>query len=535
MKFQIVVCLLLAANPTWAANVLTQHNNNARTGANLQETLLNTSNVNVAQFGKLFERYVEGHIYAQPLYVENLKMNDGKTHNMVFVTTQHNNVYAYDADGIGEDPLWAVNLGPSIPTTDFGCCYQDIKFEVGIVSTPVIDLATKTIYIVAANRLPDNFNEQHLLFAIDITTGAQKLPPVRISGMITNQTNQHVYFDSNLQMQRPGLLLSKGNLYIAFGSYGDIGQYHGWIFSYNPTTLQQTGISCLTPNSLGAGIWQSGQGLATNDNDSLGRVYFASGNAMELTPQLVPTDHGNTVGYVRLGANGLSIGDWFTPYNWQYLDDNDVDLGSSGVILIPNTNLCIAGSKEGKIYVLNCDKMGNLSNGDQNIVQSFQAVQGNNAPRFGHIHGTPIFWNGPMGGYLYVWGEADYLRAFEFKNGVFNPEAVSQSPMPAPPKSMPGGILSLSANGALSGTGIVWANLAIGDAVQDVRPGILRAFNAENLGQELWNSKQNEGRDGLGDFAKFNPPTIANGKVYMATFNANGIVSKLVVYGLLGK
>lgn len=514
--------------------VLTQHNDAARTGANLSETTLNTANVNAAQFGKLFARPVDGDIYAQPLYVPNLAIPGQGLHNVVFVATQHNSVYAFDADDpAASAPLWHVNLGPSVPTGDFGDGnYRDIAKEVGVTSTPAIDLATGTIYVVAANRDGSKwpYTYRHRLHALNLLTGAEKLGgPAIVQGAVPGSgaasQNGVVAFDSHQQIQRSSLLLSRGVVYFAFASYSDYDPYHGWIFGYSAATLQQTAIFNTTPDGggpndpqLGAGgIWQSGQGISADAN---GDLYAIVGNGT-FSANAGGRDYGNSFLKLRPGPTGLTVVDWFTPYNQADLTARDLDLGSTGVLLIPGTNLLVGGGKEGKIYVLDRANLGHYRAADDGqIVQSFLATNAN-------IHGSPVFWNGPAGALMYVWAEDDALKAYRLVNGRFQttPAAVGSYTLP---HGMPGGILSLSANGAAAGSGILWATTAIGDANQAVRPGILHAYDAANVGVELWNSAQNAGRDDLGNFGKFSSPTIAEGKVYLATFS-----KQLVVYGLL--
>ena len=268
-----VLLVWLPVLPTYAegpTSVLTRSNNNSRTGANLNEVVLNTSNVNVSQFGKLFSRPVDGQIFAQPLYVPDVNIPDQGTHNVVYVATQHNSVYAFDADDPNAStPLWQVSLGASVPSSNFGPPgYADIQVEVGVTGTPVVDPNTGTLYVVATTQDSDAI--RHRLHALDIHTGAEKLGgPVVIAGSVSSAGGQgnHVVFDSHQQLQRPGLLLSNGVVYIAFDSYGDWEPYHGWIFGYDAATLQSLYIYNTTPSGAQGAIWQSGQGLATDGAD----------------------------------------------------------------------------------------------------------------------------------------------------------------------------------------------------------------------------------------------------------------------------
>jgi hypothetical protein len=553
-------------------SVLTQHNDNSRTGANLQEVLLTTSNVNQSQFGKLFTRQVDGHIYAQPLYVSNVTIPNKGTHNVVYVATMHNSVYAFDADNPhASKPLWKVSLGPSVPLpdpnigprislwpnlelllnilknlmkhpretisllrdsgkqgsltiTDLFSGYKDISVEVGIVSTPVISLAHNALYTVAFTKVGNIY--AHHLHALDLTTGANKLGgPIHVCGSVAGNgdgsVKGSVFFISHQQVQRAALLLNNDLIYMAFASYGDQDPYHGWIFSYHATTLQQVAVYNTTPNGGEGGIWMAGQGLASDDKNN---IYFISGNGdFERDGSAL----GNSI--VKLKPD-LTLRDWFAPYNTKFLSDLDIDVGSAGALLIPHTNLLVGGGKEGKLYLLDRDHLGHMNSGnDSQIIQSFYVAKDH------HIHGGPVCWHGPSSTWIYIWPENDYLNAYRLTQGRFQTTPDSQSSTTAPAgvpggaPGMPGGMLSISANGNVAGSGIVWASHPYSaNAIHAVVEGVVRAYDASDLTRELWNSKQNANRDDIGNFAKFCPPTIANGKVYMASFSGY-----LAVYGLL--
>ena len=498
-------------------DVLTQHNDLARTGTQLNETQLNVSNVNSNSFGALFRMNVDGQVYAQPLYVSNVPYDSGN-HNVVVIATMNNSIWTYDAD-TGQ-PLTNRHFGTPVNATAYAN-YHDIAGTIGILSTPVIDKASMTVYFVEVTT--DGGGYHHLLHALDLKDASDRPgSPVEITGNVpgtgAGAVNGTVSFDSYLNLQRPSLALINGFIYVAFASHGDFGLYHGWMFTYRATDLAKIGTYCASPNSQAAGIWQSGQAPAADDQ---GNVYVVTGNG-EGSDGTQLTERTESVLKFAPANGALNLTDYFTPFDWKYLDDTDQDLGVSGTIVIPNSPYVLAGSKTGAIYVMNRGGLGHISDQDKAIVQRFQATGG------GHIHGTMIYWQGPSQANLYVLGEGDHLKGFNFTPPNISATPFSESVITAPPNSMPGGILSLSANGSQTGTGVIWANMVLnGNANQDTRPGILRAFNAEDLSQELWNSEQNPGRDSLGNFAKFVPPTIANGKVYMATFS-----NQVIAYGM---
>jgi hypothetical protein len=378
------------------SNVLTHHNDNSRTGANLQEVQLTTSNVNVNQFGKLFTRQVDGQIYAQPLYVSNVSIPNWGIRNIVYVATMHNVVYAFDADDPNLYlPLWKNILPVPVPLPDPNIGpsgYADILNEVGIISTPVISLQHNAIYVVSFTKVGSVYS--HWLWALDLATGSDKIfPPVQIMGSVQGSgdgsVNGQITFTSNRQIQRSALLLANDIIYIAFASYGDQGPYHGWVFAYNATTLQQVAVYNTTPNGGQGGIWMAGQGPAA---DSANNVYFTTGNGSF-------NSDGSALGdsFVKLRPD-LTLADWFSPNDNSTLNFWDWDVGSSGVLLIPGTNLLLGGGKVPKFYLLDTNNMGHFQNwSDSQIVQSFP-VNSNldpNIPPTHHIHGGPAYWNGP--------------------------------------------------------------------------------------------------------------------------------------------
>lgn len=524
----------LATNPPLpaAAAVLTQHNDNGRTGANLEEALLNTSNVNTNQFGLVAALPVDDQIYAQPLIMTNVSIVGKGIHNLVIVATVNDSVYAFDADDPSlTTPYWQTSfLGPNARAprnSDMtGACggnYQDFSGNIGIVGTPVIDPVAGTIYLVA-RTLENGSTFVQRLHALDVATGLDRITPTVITatyaGTGAGSVGGLLSFDPQRANQRPALALVKGVVYISWSSHCDWGPYHGWVIGYNATNLKQVVVFNDTPNGSNAGIWMSGQGPAADTN---GNLYLSTGNGTVDTSG--GANRGESMMKLTPSGTNLVMSSWFTPYNWQVLENGDIDLGSGGLLLIPGTSLAFGGGKEGIAYLVNRDNMGGLSGAaaDTNIVQSFQVTTD-------ELHGGAVWWAGPGGPYAYIWPSSVHLQQYRFNSGAgkFTLPALAQSPSTAP-SGQPGGILALSANGTKAGSGIVWAaHQLTGDANQSVRPGILHAYDAANVTNELWNSEQVSARDAVGNFAKFVPPTVANGKVYLATFSG-----QLNVYGLL--
>lgn len=505
------------------ASVLTQHNDNNRSGDNLNESILTTSNVNVAGFGLLFKRPVDGQIYAQPLYVPDVSIAGG-THNVVYVATMHNTVYAFDADDPAQTtPLWSTNLGPSSPAVDFGTGFHDIAVEVGILSTPVIDPASNTLYAVAFTKEMVNGTATYYfrLHALDIRTGAEKFGgPVVIAATVPgtggNSNKGVITFRAFKQLQRSALLLVNGNVYIGFAGHGEQEPYNGWLLGYNAATLAQTVVVNLSPDTQAAGIWQSGEGPAA---DAAGNIYAMTGNGA-LTIGSGGASYGDS--FVKVSPAG-AVTDYFSPSDQVNLNNQDLDLGSSGVLLLPGTSYVVGGGKEGKLYVVDTGNMGHFNATGDLVHQEFQVTPGSDM----HIGGSPVYWNGPNGPFMYTSGDSDRLKQFRFTGGLFATTPNTQSTVTA--LTTGAGQMSLSANGTTAGTGILWAAMpSSGSSDTQTRTGILRAFDASDLSKELWDSDQNAARDAVGDRAKFVAPTVANGKVYLATFSGY-----LNVYGLL--
>jgi hypothetical protein len=509
--------------------ITTQHNDNNRTGANLSETQLTAANVEVQRFGRLYRRHLVGAAYAQPLLMPSIDIPSLGTRDMLYIATMHNYVYGFDAtDAQANAPLWRQSLGPPIelPDPNIGPGgYHDISGEVGILSTPVISADLGVIYVVAATL--ENGSYHHRLHALDLSTGAERLGgPVEITGSLAGTGDGSVGgmipFVSNRQVQRAGLLLTDDRIYIAFAAYGDQGPYHGWVFAYDARTLARVGIYVTTPNGGGGGIWQAGQAPASDGS----AIFVMTGNGS--------SDPGVNLScaFICIDPVTVRFTQWFAPTNWRSLDALDTDLGSGGPLLLPGTDLLTGGGKDGRLFLLKRGDLGNAAQ-DSKAVQVFQATappfssQPAQAPDgYHHIHGSPVYWDGPMGQWIYLGGEADYLRAFAFTGSEFDTKPASISTIITPPHSMPGAIMSLSANGSAAGSGVLWAsmpapgnaNQAAGNANQQVVDGILYALDASNLTHTLWHSQQNQARDDVGNFPKFCPPTVSGGTVYLPSF-----------------
>ena len=488
------------------------------TGANITETLLNASNVSPTTFGLLFKLPVDEKIFAQPLWVPNVAIPNLGTHNVLYVATMNDTVYAFDAD-VGGAPLWSVNLaslvGATVPVwASIGNPPFDQPGNFGILSTPVIDPSTNMMYVVGCTL--ENSAVTYRLHAFDITTGAEPYGP----GVLITASYSGSTFAAHGASQRMSLVLADNQVVFGFSAMlqETPTTYQGWVIAYDKATLQQSGA--FAPVITGypqGGVWQAGRPPAV---DSSGYVYAFTGNTSTGGWNGV-TDFSETA--LKLDpSQGLALVDWFTPGNWQYLDLNDLDLGSSGPLLIPGTTLLAGGGKTGDLYVLDTRSLGHWTANDSQVVQSLNITSGN------QILAGPVYWVGSSvtgGPLIYNWGASDVLKAFAFDGSTF---ATSPSMVGSYSAILPGGALALSANGNAPGSGILWANTAANKAANPPVVATLHAFNAENLSNELWNSTMNAARDGYGNYARFVPPLIANGKVYMATAS-----NQVAVYGLL--
>jgi Bacterial Ig-like domain (group 3) len=517
----LILVVLVALPGRAPADVLTQHNDLARTGATLSETLLTPRNVDGRRFGKLFARTVNGELYAQPLYMAAVPLSSG-TRNLVFLASMHNVVYAFDADDPATSaPLWTATLEPPVPLPDANigsACgtYRDIAVEIGILSTPVIDAARQLLYVVTFST--DGSSYSHHLHALSVLDGSEQLAgPVALAASVPGSGDGSVAgsvaFQSRYENQRAALSLSNDTIYIAFASYCDSGPYHGWVLAYDASNLSQSAAYNATADGSEGGIWQSGEGLSA---DASGNIYLSVGNG-SFDFNTGGIDLGE--GFTRLSAS-LQVQDWFVPFDYVTLNQRDLDLGSTGLLLVPGSTQVIGGGKSGVLYVADGSNLGHLHASDNNqITQFFQLTPS------GGIYGSPVYWSGPSGPTVYVWGVNDALKAFHFDGTKLVTPPAAQNAVEAP--KQPGGILSVSANGVSDG--VLWSNMSTGaSANQQVVPGVLRAFNAADVSQQLWTSQDQPARDSSGSFAKFCAPTVAAGKVYLSTFS-----NQMVAYGLL--
>jgi hypothetical protein len=520
-----------------APNVLTWRYDNTHQGQNTQETTLTPANVNTNTFGKLFSQTVDGQVYAQPLYAANLTINN-VTHNVLFIADEHDSVYAFDADsngGANSAPLWQASMlstahgaaagATTVPTADVQSGTGDIHPEIGISSTPTIDLSTGTLFVVSKSK--ENGNYFQRLHALNILTGNERAgSPVVLAASVpgtgSGSSGGTLAFSSLWQNNRVAMGLFNGSIYLGFGSHGDDGPWHGWVLVYNESTLEQTAAYCTSPNGYGDGIWMSGAGLPIDTVTANGRAFLATGNG-DLTsypPLTSSVDYGESILRFDLSNGGFAISDAFTDYNQASLTSSDLDQGSGGVLLLPDQpgtypHLMIQVGKEGRILVLNRDSLGGYAPGGSYNTNVVQDITGGLVSDQG-LWSTPAYWNGNV----YVWAEDDTLKMFPLTNGVLATRASAQS---SATSSFPGAVPVVSSNGTQNG--IVWT--LVTDLYSSNGSSILYAFNASNVAQQLYASNQNSTRDDAGPAIKFTVPVVTNGKVYV------GAGGQIDVYGLL--
>jgi len=501
-----LTCLPVAFGQKFSG-VLTWHNDNARTGLNSQETILTPANVRTQTFGKVFSRPVQGQVYAQPLYAPGVSIPGQGTHNVVYVATEHDQVYAFDADRLVSQPLWRdsfINPGHGVTTVStLGSPCKSLLPEAGITSTPVIDSTSKTLYVVA--ETDENGTVVQRLHALDIASGAEKFNgPVVIQASVNGAV-----FDAR-QIQRAALLLENGGVYLAFASLCTPRPYHGWLLEYSAQNLQMPPVVFLTtPTGVKGGIWQSGAGPASDGSS----IYFGDGDGTFDADKGGP-NYGMSL--LRLTTQGgLAVADYFSPFNERSLSHQDLDLGSGGVLLLPkqageHPYELVEADKTGSIFVVDRLHMGEFNSKRNNVVQTVQGSPNG-------YYSSSAYWQQS----IYYSGIDDHLSMYSVTDGLLSTKPVSTARTEF---RFPGCTPSISANG--TSNGIVWAiePFVLTDGGP---PAVLHAYDANDVSKELYNSKQNAKRDTPGLQQKYAVPTIANGRVYIGT------QTELDAYGLL--
>ncbi|MCU1310917.1 MAG: pyrrolo-quinoline quinone [Candidatus Angelobacter sp.] len=498
------------------------------TGANLNESTLNTVTVNASKFGKIATSgKLDGVIFTQPLYVAGLNIAGG-SHNVVFLGTENDSVYAINADN-PQQVFWKrsfIDTAHGITPADGNRGGRTgLGPLVGITGTPVIDPNSHTLYVSAMTV--ENGTTFHKLHALDLSSGAEKFGgPKQITATVpgtgTGSNNGTITFLADVQNQRSALQLVNGVVYIAFASFSDEGTYHGWIFAYDAGTLAQLAALNVSPSSEGAGIWQAGSPPVA---DAEGNIYIETGDGHDLSTG--GPNWGDSFLKLKLNGGALSVVDWFTTFNQACIDAGDLDLGSTGLMLLPDQpgahpHLMVTGSKEGRILVIDRDNLGHFNAGgntqipDDILINPKPCGQTdvNNSFR---MYGSGAYWNGNV----YLGSVFSNLRAFSLTNGQLTQTSASKTVFQGNGQLGRGPIPVVSANGGVQG--IVWAvEWVLGS--QNI---IMHAYDATNLANELYNTNQNAGRDALGFGAVFVVPTVINGRVYVVAAN------HLNVYGLL--
>ena len=515
------MCLcMVAAMPTLAANVTTWRYDITRQGQNTGETQLTPANVNAAQFGKLYSYEVDGQVYAQPLYVGGLTIA-GAVHNVLYVATEHDSVFALDADR--NQQLWKASLidtahgaaagATSVPSGDLGS--NDIVPEVGITGTPVIDAAAGTLYVVSKTKESGAYVSR--LHALDLLSGNEKTgSPVVIKGSVAGKgigtVGGMIAFQPEWELNRTGLLLFNGQVYVVFAAHGDNGPYHGWVFAYDSTTLKQTALFNTSPNGKGNGIWHSGAALPADTVNGVPRIFFTTGNffntetgAASPTPPYTNTqNYSNAVVRADVANGALQISDVWTPFDQVALSASDSDQNSGGILLLPDQagtypHELIQVGKNGRIEVLDRDNLGGYNTTYNNVAQELS----------GQIKGlwsTPAYWNGNV----YFWGSGDTLKQFSLTEGKLSTTPKVNGTITS---GFPGVSPVITSNGI--NDGILWAVRT--DAYNSGGAAILYAFDATHVATQYYSSTQNAARDTAGKAVKFQVPVINAGKVYVGT------------------
>ena len=517
MKSLVCAALVFAASAF--AQVTTSQYDNFRTGATLHEKILTPRNVNSRQFGKLGAFKVDGPVYAQPLFVPSVDIPGKGTHDVVFIATERDSVYAFDANRPGGLPLWKVSFlnnarGITVPSEDsVGCPF--IRPDVGITSTPVIDLRSGTLFVLARTMIRHRASSdeffQHL-HALAITTGVEKfggpkLITASVAGKGAGSDKGLVAFDPARENPRAALTLANNTVYLTWASSCDVDPYHGWVMAYDAQTLAQKAVLNVNPDGREAGIWLSDTGPAV---DSDGNLFVPTGNGT-FDAASGGRDYGDSV--LKLDGATLAIRDYFTPFDQQRISDADNDVGSSGPTLLPDQpgahrHLLLQPTKDATIYVIDRDHMGKYQRDSNALLETINLPDGG--------YGALAYWNGRV----YFAASDDNLRSYNIKNGQLTPTAASSIRF-----ANPGATPSVSADGAQNA--IVWAIATKTWDGPDTKAAVLYAFDATKLGQPIYTSEQNSERDRAALAARFVIPVVVNGRVYFGTR------SEVEVYGLL--
>lgn len=526
--------LLSAQTPT-AVPVLTWRYDITHAGQNTSETALTPANVNVKSFGKLFSRTVDSSVYAQPLYVPALKMSDGFVHNVLFVATENDSIYAFDADsngGINANPIWQISMlnvahgakaaATAVPWGDTGS--PDIAPTLGITGTPTIDPATNTMYVVAVTKEGGAYYSR--LHAINIINGAeQPHSPVVVTatadGTGDGSSGGKIVFDALMENQRTALNFYNGYVYFGYAAQGDNRPWHGWLFAYNAATLAQSAALCLSPNDHGAGVWEAGAGMPIDDDATGGRMFLATGNGAlsSYPPFKAGGDWSMSILNINLANGGLTLTDGFTSFNYDTLNTADLDQGSGGILMVPDQqgthkHILVQVGKEGRILVLNRDDLGGNNSGKSSNAGALQDFT--SAITYGQgLWSTPAYWNGNV----YMWPEKSVPMLFKLNSGVMDTTPSSKGTISS---DFPGASFSISANGTLDG--VAWAERT--DQFNTDGPAILYAWDANDLSKTIYESDTDSARDIAGTANRYSIPVVTNGKVYVAA------VGQIDVYGL---
>ncbi len=501
-------------------SVTTSQYDNMRSGANPLEATLTPQNVNGRHFGKLFTLRVDGDVYAQPLFLAGLEIPGKGRHDVVFVATEHDSVYAFDAYGQPASPLWRVNFlrkgVTTVPEDDVECPF--IAREVGITSTPVIDADTGTLYVLARTKeVKGSLSSQYRqrLHALAITSGLEQFGgPVDIKATIRGKgdgsQSGRVEFDPLRENPRASLLLANGLVYLTWGSSCDIGPYHGWVMAYDGHTLKQRAVFNASPDADSSGFWAGDTGPAV---DERGNLFLATGNG-QFDAAKGGRDYGDSL--LRLGGQSLELTDYFAPSNADKLNAGDKDLGSGGPVLLPtqpgsHPHLVVIAGKDGTIYLIDRDRMGHYrSDSDKNAVQTIRSPGGG-------VFGSMAYWNDN----LYVLSNSDNnaLRQFTLHDGRLSLKAASGS-------RLRGTCATPTVSANRSQDGVLWVLCSEARDAGDTN--VLYAFDALNISRLLYHTEQNPSRDRAGLALRFTIPTVIDGHVYV------GAKHEVDVYGLFG-